>query len=724
MKKLSLLPIIILFGTFNCFPQANDSGHVEPWPGCQAYFDYYFDDSIKTFAEAYPYRFVDLSKGNIVQWMWDFGDGQTSSEPNPMHLFAHAWDTVNVCLTITTADSCSSNYCITFIVGNKPFPPDCTVDFSIVETEGVPPVYWFQPDTLKGVDSYFWDFGDGTTSSETGPSHRYEYSGIYNICVQSTNSNGCTAYACKTLKATGYNAGCKADWKTFGDILMGPGKPGISDSSYSPLARNYYFQDMSRGNVIQWHWNFGDGAESKEQNPVHAYDQNGVYDVCLDIFTDDSCASSYCDTLYVGVVPYCNLTGTVVDYTGLDGCGLLIKLDNGEILEPAEIVPNFVLKNGQRVHLAYTELKDRASICMAGKIVRIDCIGELTTDYCQASFSHYPLPWVSSIPPIYQFDDLSTGEVVSRTWDLGDGTVTTEISPSHRYAYSGLYTVCLTIYTKDGCTSTSCETSYFEGANPQPGLCDHFIRLNTEIILNGQICNGTATASLVDKDGLDAFAQAYLWSTGETSPEIHNLCPGIGYSVMVTDSAGCSISGSFSFGGSTVVRDSLFGNWNFQQDDLTFIFNVPVFSDSVYCEWDFGDGNSAGGSSVNHTYDSEEGHLVTLKVFDLEGNLLYNQQIPVSPGTPTRIRNITDAALVVYPIPVTDVLHMKILTDQGGAGKVEILTSNGQVVKAESDLRQDGNSLHLDVSGLPAGFYIGKLIYKNGLQQPFRFVKQ
>jgi PKD repeat protein len=723
MKKFSIFLIIVLFGTFNCFPQTTDSGYVEPGFGCQAYFDYYFNDSIRTFAEAYPYRFVDLSKGNGLQWYWDFGDGQISNEPNPMHFYSHAGDTANVCLTIITSDSCKSSYCINFIVGNSPVPPDCFIDFTILTSKSLPPVYGFIPDNQNDQESYFWDFGDGMYSSEPSPSHTYEFSGNYNVCLQSTNSSGCVAYACKTLQAVGLNRECKAAWKTFGDIFMMPDGTVTSDSSNSPLARSYYFQDMSRGAVVQWHWNFGDDAASEEQNPMHVFDRNGVFNVCLDIVTADSCRSSFCDTLYVGVVPYCSLTGTVVDYTGLDGCGLVIKLDNGEVLEPVEIVPNFVLKNGQRVHLAYTELSDHASICMVGKIVRIDCIGELATDSCLASFNHYPIPWVSSLPPIYQFNDLSTGVVTERTWDLGDGTVTSEITPTHRYQYSGIYTVCLTIFTKDGCTSTSCETSYYEGANPQPGLCDHFIKLNTEIILNGQVCNGTASAKLVDKEGYEVYATDYLWSTGESTSAIQNLCPGINYSVIVTDSTGCAVSGSFSFGGSIILPDSLFGYWNFQQDDKQFVFNIPVYSDSIYCEWDFGDGVKAGGSSVNHTYESDQEQLVVLRVYDLNGNLLYNQQISVTPGTPTRLRDLKKTPLMVYPTPATDILNIKISSDFSGARQVEILAANGQVVDVKSDLTLDNNILHLDVSGLPAGFYIGRLVYNNGMQQPFRFVK-
>ncbi len=69
--------------------------------------------------------------------------------------------------------------------------------------------------------------------------------------------------------------------------------------------------------------------------------------------------------------------GIVRDYTGLDGCGFIIELINGDKLEPVEINDeNFVLMDGQRVILTYTELSNM-SICMVGKTVRIDSIREL-----------------------------------------------------------------------------------------------------------------------------------------------------------------------------------------------------------------------------------------------------------------------------------------------------------------------------------------------------------
>jgi PKD repeat protein len=572
MKKLLTLCLIVLSGTIHCIAQPADSGHVDPQPACQAGFTYYYNDSIKTFAEAYPYRFIDQSVGNVVQWKWEFGDGKVSDERNPLHFYSHAGDSVLICLTITTADNCVSSSCKRLLVGNfPPFPP-------------VP------PDTVPQ---------------------------------------------------------CKAFWMAYPDMLMVPSQPGTSDTSASPLPGNYFFRDMSKGSVVEWNWNFDDGTTSTEPNPVHHFGNNGLYTVCLKINTSDNCTSYFCDSVYVGIAPH-----------------------------------------------------------------------------CQASFTHYALPWVSSVPPIYEFNDHSAGQVISRSWDLGDGTVTNDSIPRHRYQFSGMYTVCLTINTASGCTSTSCETSWYDGANPQPGLCAHFIRLSTDIILNGQSCNGTASVSLVDQNGQPAPALKYVWSTGESGPTISGLCPGMDYNVIVIDSAGCAISGSFAFGGSVTIPDSLIGYWNFEQNNMSFIFNVPVYSDSVRCVWDFGDGQSAAGSSVSHTYNNGDTYQVALQVYDKQGNLLFTQEIPVTPGSPTGLKNNEKGEPEVYPVPAGNTLFIRPGERYRDLLKIEVINANGQVLKIRSfDQEPAESTIQIDVSSLTPGFYMGRLIYQDGSQGKFRFVK-
>lgn len=73
----------------------------------------------------------------------------------------------------------------------------------------------------------------------------------------------------------------------------------------------------------------------------------------------------------------CRYEGIVMDMRGLDGCGLMIVLNDSAHtrLQPLAIIDtSFHLQPGQRVRVNYTELRGQMSACMAGKLVRIDCI--------------------------------------------------------------------------------------------------------------------------------------------------------------------------------------------------------------------------------------------------------------------------------------------------------------------------------------------------------------
>jgi len=69
--------------------------------------------------------------------------------------------------------------------------------------------------------------------------------------------------------------------------------------------------------------------------------------------------------------------GIVTDMTGLDGCGMMIKLDNGTSLQPVVLPQGFILQKDKKVKLRYTILKDRMSTCMSGPVVQITSISYL-----------------------------------------------------------------------------------------------------------------------------------------------------------------------------------------------------------------------------------------------------------------------------------------------------------------------------------------------------------
>ena len=72
----------------------------------------------------------------------------------------------------------------------------------------------------------------------------------------------------------------------------------------------------------------------------------------------------------------CDIKATLRDYTGLDGCGFVLVLENGEVLEMGgfDEEPDFQFNDGMEVSISYEEMQGMATICMVGPIVRIMCM--------------------------------------------------------------------------------------------------------------------------------------------------------------------------------------------------------------------------------------------------------------------------------------------------------------------------------------------------------------
>ena len=114
--------------------------------------------------------------------------------------------------------------------------------------------------------SWNWNFGDGNTSTEQNPSHLYYTAGNYTVNLMVTNTNGTNS--------------------TFATItVLQPSLPITNFSSnvtrgYVPLSVR--FRDLSK-NATKRKWDFGDGANSTDKNPVHIYSKVGKYNVTLTV---------------------------------------------------------------------------------------------------------------------------------------------------------------------------------------------------------------------------------------------------------------------------------------------------------------------------------------------------------------------------------------------------------------------------------------------------------
>lgn len=134
--------------------------------------------------------FIDLSfipSGSITQWQWDFGDSNTSTLQNPVHVFSTPG---NHTVTLTAT---SNNGCSVTVPGYVPVNPLPVADFS-----SSPPPAGLLIDLVDFTDlssgnvvQWFWNFGDGDTSSQQHPSHLYADTGIYIVTLAVISDKGC-----------------------------------------------------------------------------------------------------------------------------------------------------------------------------------------------------------------------------------------------------------------------------------------------------------------------------------------------------------------------------------------------------------------------------------------------------------------------------------------------------------------------------------------------------
>ena len=253
-------------------------------PSCNADFQY----TLGACPTVSHFDASTASPGSVASWSWDFGDGTTSNSQNPSHTYGANGSYVT-CLTITTTDSCSSTHCDTVVVSCIT-PPGCDAFFQYTSAN-CPSISFFDASTSSpgSVINWFWDFGDGSTSSMQNPSHTYSANGTYLTCLTVFTSDSCTSTYCDTINISCITpVTCDANFQyTLGLCPT----IGFFDASTS-----------SPGSVASWSWSFGDGSTSNSQNPSHTYGANGSYVTCLTITTTDSCTSTHCDTVVVSCI--------------------------------------------------------------------------------------------------------------------------------------------------------------------------------------------------------------------------------------------------------------------------------------------------------------------------------------------------------------------------------------------------------------------------------------
>jgi PKD repeat protein len=146
-------------------------------------------------------------------YLWDFGDGFVSSLQNPNHVFKKQ-GIYRVCLTVTGTNGCRSTICSEQKIGLSNV---CKT--SIAATGNGKLLNFSQNSSGVGTLRYYWDFGDGFTSTLANPSHSYAIAGGYPVTLRVTDGNNDVAIASYNAIAQNDGSACAANYKIVNETI-------------------------------------------------------------------------------------------------------------------------------------------------------------------------------------------------------------------------------------------------------------------------------------------------------------------------------------------------------------------------------------------------------------------------------------------------------------------------------------------------------------------------
>lgn len=239
-------------------------------------------------------------------YAWSFGDGNTSTSQNPLHIYADN-GSYSVSLTVTdsggaTSTTATTTASITNVAPTATITSVGPIDEGVSFTAGATVLDPGSADTF----TYAWAFGDGATATAAAPSHAYADNGSYAVTLVVTDDDGgVSSTATTTIVVNNVAPAANPNGPYAGtEGVAVPFTAGVTDPGTADTHT-----------VL---WAFGDGATSTQLTPTHTYADNGTYTVTLTATDDDGGVSpTVATTAVIGnAAPIASVGGP---YTGNEG---------------------------------------------------------------------------------------------------------------------------------------------------------------------------------------------------------------------------------------------------------------------------------------------------------------------------------------------------------------------------------------------------------------------
>lgn len=384
---------------------------IQPLVSSTALFNYTQDSCSTTIT------FINQSV-NSNSYIWNFGDGNSSTITNPSHSYTSA-GTFNVVLT-------SNGVCNTdtqSVSINVTLPTLAIPGFSVTQNTCGDSISFLNSST--GYTTILWDFGDGNTSNQINPTHAYSTPGNYQVQLLVSNS-------------------CNDSTQLINVSVPDNSINGTANIS-SITCNTVQFQNQIT-NATNYLWTFGDGTTSTDPSPFHTYSTPGNYNISFN--ASNSCTDTII-TIAVTINDY-SITGNIAVIQ--DSCNLTITYSS-QLNNATGFTWDFGDGNTAQVNSGTHSYATSGNYTVTLTATNACTTSELTT------FVNAELLQIPELVPVIALDSClmqiafnhNSTYVYDQNWNFGDGMSSSAQSGDHAYINPGSYELILSVNNFSGC---------------------------------------------------------------------------------------------------------------------------------------------------------------------------------------------------------------------------------------------------------------------------------
>lgn len=406
-------------------------------------------------------NFVATTSETPIGLTWYFGNGLISNAANPSTQYATAGTyTVKLVAVFTNMAVETSQT----IIVNPSITNTLSVDRNYICTPGS---ISFTTASSGNIASYNWDFGDGTTLTNTTPNitHAYTTFGTFTATVKATDIVGCAATASQTIT-----------------VQKPPITGTITPSSGCTPANTTFTTNVTLpagGTVTSYTWNYNDGTPNANAN-THTYTNIGVYFPTVTILSNEGCTNTYSyDSIGFGTPPtnhvassdklvYCGSETPLFTATANNANAYTWNFGDGTISTvTSTTIPHYFNTLGVK-NITVTPYYNGCAGTTINLSVTI--VGVIAKFFFNNTCSD---------KKTFSFLNTSLGNVSSSVWTFDDGTLPTNtFNAIHTYPATGAFrTMLLVIDNITGCQDNV--VNYVYTANPSVSNPDTFLCRNS-----------------------------------------------------------------------------------------------------------------------------------------------------------------------------------------------------------------------------------------------------